>query len=57
MGILLIAIDEDTAIVKVVRPENVVSKEFAELFKNKMSMRTLFAEIEEYKKFLSTVKK
>lgn len=44
MGILLIAIDEDTAEVKVVKPENVVSKEFAELFENKMSMRTLFAE-------------
>jgi hypothetical protein len=43
--ILLIAIDEDTAEVKIITPESVLSKEFAELFENKLSMRNLLAEI------------
>ncbi len=55
IGILLIAIDEATATVKVVHPASFLSKEFAELFENKMSIRTLFAEIEDYKKYLLTI--
>ena len=57
MGILLIAINEATTEVKVVKPESVLTKEFAELFENKMSIRNLFAEIEDYKKYLLTVEK
>ena len=57
MGILLIAINEETAEVKVVKPESVLSKEFAGLLESKMSMRNLFAEIEDYQKYLSTVEK
>lgn len=38
IGILLIAIDEQTSEVKVVKPERILTKEFAELFENKLSM-------------------
>ena len=57
IGILLINIDEATADVTVVNPEDILSKEFAELFENKLSIRNLFAEIENYKKYLTTVEK
>jgi hypothetical protein len=55
IGILLIIIDEATAETQVVKPENVLKKEFAELFENKMSVRNLFTEIEDYKKYLLTI--
>jgi hypothetical protein len=55
IGILLIDIDETTAIVKTINPEQILNKPFAELFESKLSMRNLFAEIEDFKKYLLTV--
>jgi hypothetical protein len=55
IGILLIAINEDTAEVAVVNPKDILQQDFAELFENKLSMSNLFAEIENYNKYLKTL--
>jgi hypothetical protein len=52
IGIMLIDINEISHRVKVIKPENEFSDEFATLLINKLSMRHLFEEIQNYKIYL-----
>ncbi len=56
IGILLIDLDEKNAKVNSLKPQTLFEKDFAKLFESKLSVENLFAEIENYKKFLESKK-
>lgn len=56
IGILLIDLDEKNAKVTILKPNELFEKDFAKLLESKLSVENLFAEIENYKKFLKNKK-
>jgi hypothetical protein len=56
IGILLIDLDEKNAKVNSLKPQTLFEKDFAKLLESKLSVENLFAEIENYKKFLKSKK-
>lgn len=54
-GITLVDIDEDTGKVKLIEPETLYEKDFADFLETKLSMENFVREIELYKKFYKLV--
>jgi hypothetical protein len=54
MGILMINIDENTYKVKALETKDVFDKDFAKLMDSKLSVKNLFSEIDNYKKYFLT---
>ncbi len=54
IGILLIDLEEKTAKVAAINTSKIFTKDFAQLLENKLSIKNLFNEIENYKKFINS---
>jgi len=52
----MIDLNETTYKIKPLQPSSLFEKDFAKLLENKLSVKNLFYEIENYKKFIKTKK-